>query len=457
MTLRAKIILALASIATVATVVVGFSSYRTTRVELQAAVDDSLTQAARIVVPNTDPGRPGRPDRGLEGVVVQRLDATGAVVSNSAQGGGDEDDRALPVGEVELALATQPGQLGLGVFRSVQVDGVPYRMLTVRVPGGAVQVARSTADSEAALDSIRNRTLVIVVLVVLASVMAGWFIGTSLTRRLTRLSAAAGEVAATGRLDVPMPTDGVDETAQVARSMRTMLDALATSRDQQQQLIQDTGHELRTPLTSMRTNLQVLARFDDLDAPTRAAILADLDSEARELSTLVEEVLALATDRYVDEPAATVSVGALAERVAVRARRRSGRDIVVHQRDTEAEVRPAAIERAISNLVDNAVKFAPDGPIEISVAGTDGWLDVAVRDHGPGIDPAEAPRLFDRFHRSVSARSTPGSGLGLAIVATTVEQHGGTVAAVNAEGGGAQIGFRIRRDGVGLDSAGDRS
>jgi two-component system sensor histidine kinase MprB len=437
MTLRAKLILALTTIASVATLVVGVSSYLTTRNELESATDERLEQAVRLIAPLAEVRPPSRPSRGLGGSVVQRLDESGRIVSG-------DDDVVLPVDEVERALAASETRRGLGVFRSVEIDGEPYRMLTVSVDDGAVQVAVSTSDTEEALDSIRNRTIVLVVLVVVASALAGWIIGSQLTRRLTRLSHAAGEVAATGRLDVPMPTEGVDETAQVARSMRTMLDALATSREQQQQLIQDTGHELRTPLTSMRTNLQVLAaRFDQLDPQTRAAILADLDSETRELSSLVEEVLALATDRKVDEPVSMVAIGPLAVRVAERARRRSGRDVVVRHDGAEALVRPAAIERAISNLVDNAIKFAPEGSIEVTVARGATDVDVSVRDHGPGIDEAEATKLFDRFHRSVSARSTPGSGLGLAIVAATAEQHGGSVHAANAPGGGAVLGFRV--------------
>jgi two-component system sensor histidine kinase MprB len=101
-------------------------------------------------------------------------------------------------------------------------------------------------------------------------------------------------------------------------------------------------------------------------------------------------------------------------------------------------VRVAALERAVSNLVDNAAKFdTSGGPVEVEVvAGR-----VTVRDRGPGIDPAEGERLFDRFYRSDAARSQPGSGLGLAIVADVVRQHGGTVFAQPRPGGGADMGF----------------
>ena len=101
--------------------------------------------------------------------------------------------------------------------------------------------------------------------------------------------------------------------------------------------------------------------------------------------------------------------------------------------------RPNALERAAQNLIDNACKFAPDGPIEVTVAGG----SVRVRDHGPGLEAEDVPHLFDRFYRSVAMRSKPGSGLGLAIVKSVVDAHGGTVVARNALGGGAELGFDL--------------
>ena len=148
----------------------------------------------------------------------------------------------------------------------------------------------------------------------------------------------------------------------------------------------------------------------------------------------------LAADRRDDEQVEEVALGLLAERVAERGRRRTGREVVV---DADASIvlgRPSALERAISNLLDNAAKFDPGtGPISIEVrAGS-----VAVLDHGPGIPADDLDHVFDRFFRSADARGRPGSGLGLAIVRDVAESHGGTVFAANREGGGARVGFSI--------------
>jgi two-component system sensor histidine kinase MprB len=102
--------------------------------------------------------------------------------------------------------------------------------------------------------------------------------------------------------------------------------------------------------------------------------------------------------------------------------------------------RPSEVQRAISNLIDNAVKWSPvDGTVEVELTDR----TVAVRDRGPGIPPADLPHVFERFHRAVEARSTAGSGLGLAIVEHIVTAHGGSVFARNRDGGGAEVGFSL--------------
>jgi two-component system sensor histidine kinase MprB len=98
------------------------------------------------------------------------------------------------------------------------------------------------------------------------------------------------------------------------------------------------------------------------------------------------------------------------------------------------------MERAVDNVLDNAIKWSPTGgTVEISL--TDGL--VSVRDHGPGIDAADLPHVFDRFYRAAAARGLPGSGLGLAIVKQTVDDHGGSVAVAKADGGGTTVSFRF--------------
>lgn len=455
MSLRLKIVLALVLLASCATAAVGVSSYVSTRHELNEVVDRSLRDAAanpvqlvrslgRGAVPGLSPGRGLAPDndgdlgsappRVFDSVLAQFITRDGTIVRSPQSG-------ALPVDASDLAVA-KGSLIGTDQPRDVTIDGEAFRMLTVPIDGGgAVQIARSSRETERALHVIRLRTLLSVALVIAGAALAGWLIGRQVTRRLVRLTQAADDVASTGRLDVEVPVSGSDETGRLGMALNGMLGALARSRDQQHQLVQDAGHELRTPLTSLRTNVAVLRRLDNLAPEARQQLVDDLDSETRELTSLVNELVELATDRRDDEPAQECDLTSLSELAAARVRRRTGREISVVGDGSLVSCRPAAIDRAVLNLIDNAAKFSPSGseksPIEVEV--NHGRL--AVSDRGPGIPTEDLPHIFDRFYRSVASRSLPGSGLGLAIVRDIVESHGGTVFAEPRAGGGSTVGF----------------
>ncbi len=258
-----------------------------------------------------------------------------------------------------------------------------------------------------------------------------------------KLRDTAEQIASTQDLTTPIPADGEGEVGSLARSFTTMVDALATSRAQQQRLITDASHEMRTPLTSLRTNIEVLGRADQMPEAQRAEVVDALQLEVGELSELVAELVELATDSSKAEAPEPVVLADLATDVATRAIRRWGREVTVTtDGDPESILgQPAQLERAISNLVDNAIKYSPPGsPVEIAVTRT----DVVVRDRGPGIAPEDQPHVFDRFYRSTMARTEPGSGLGLAIVEQIVQRHHGRVWATNRPDGGAEVGFSLR-------------
>jgi two-component system sensor histidine kinase MprB len=398
-----------------------------------------------------DGGHGRRPDL----LLAQLLTTDGTVTSIGGR------STVLPVDDEERAAARAYGDR-TEVFRVVRVDGARYLMLTrsanhTELVGGAVQVARSLSDRDGVLARLAVSIAAMAFAVAVAAALAGWYLARRLTRRLVRLSAAAEEVTATGRLDVPVPVEGTDEVGRLGTAFDTMLGRLARSKDDQQRLVADAGHELRTPLTSIRTNVSLLRRFDELAPDERRGVLDDLAGESRELSDLVNELVELATDRRTVEGEDDVDLVALAGRVAERAGRRTGRQVDVERLDigpTHNPVaaegaplvvrgRPSALERAVSNLVDNALKFDTGGePVTIALATG----RIEVRDRGPGVPDEDLPRIFDRFHRATAVRSMPGSGLGLSIVRDVATGHGGDVFAANREGGGAVIGFTLPRE-----------
>ncbi|MBV6700494.1 HAMP domain-containing protein [Kitasatospora aureofaciens] len=368
-------------------------------------------------------------------VTAQALDAHGAILPGTARLDlpPTSDDR-------ELARADAAART---VISDRRLDGDTYRVGVVSLGGGrgAVQIVEETGDVEDLLATLRARMVGVVAAVAVIAGAAGWLLARRITGRLVRLTDVAELVAASGRLDVPVPAAGNDEVGRLGRAFDRMLGRLATAKENQRRLVQDAGHELRTPLTSLRTNLSVLPSLDRLPPAERTALLDDLAEEARELTLLVDELVALAAEQKADEEPVDVELAEVVREAAAQARRRNGREITVDADGTVVTARPDALARAVGNLLDNAAKFDPagDAPIDVVVRGP----RVEVRDRGPGIDPADLERVFDRFYRATAARSLPGSGLGLAIVHEVARSHGGTAFAVNRDGGGAVIGFTL--------------
>ncbi|MEE1783843.1 ATP-binding protein [Streptomyces sp. SP17BM10] len=438
--------LAFAALAVLVAVLIGALGYHSAaglirddeRADFNTAVQSVGSQVTRqTLYPGDFNGPTGLGEQLLRPIRVtaQALDANGAVLPGTAHVG-------LPAvpDDGELARAAAPARTVIGVRH---VGDETYRVGVVALGGGrgAVQVVQETGDIEDLLDALRNQMAAVVAAVALLAGAAGWLLARRITGRLVRLTDVAELVADSGRLDVPVPAAGNDEVGRLGRAFDRMLGRLATAKENQRRLVQDAGHELRTPLTSLRTNLAVLPSLDRLPPAERTALLDDLAEEAKELTLLVEELVALAAEQKSDEDPVDVVLADVVREAAVQARRRNGREIAVDADATVVTARPDALARAVGNLLDNAAKFDPAGaaPIDVVVRGP----RVEVRDRGPGIDPVDLERVFDRFYRATAARSLPGSGLGLAIVHEVATSHGGTAFAVNRDGGGAVIGFTL--------------
>jgi two-component system sensor histidine kinase MprB len=271
---------------------------------------------------------------------------------------------------------------------------------------------------------------------ILAAGIAGWWASRRTAKPIQQLVKAAEQIALTRQLDHTLNIKGDREVEQLATSFNTMLAALRQSGEQQRQLVQDASHELRTPLTSLRANAELLER-DSLDAATKQSILRDIRTEVDELASLSAELTALASDQRLTEDIQAVSLLDAANDIAARASRRSGRTVnVVAVTDSTVQARPSQLERAVTNLVDNALKFCPTSqPVEITIVGK----TIAVVDHGPGISDIDKPLVFDRFYRAAATRALPGSGLGLAIVKQFADDHNATIAITDSVGGGATV------------------
>ncbi len=360
--------------------------------------------------------------------ITQVISADGSVLV----GFGEVD---LPVSNDVLEIANN-SQLAR-VRASVEIEGVKYRMLSVPIrQGGALQIAIDVADIERAKQAIQRGGLLLALLGMLGSATIAWFSASRVSRPIKDLADAAEQIARTGNLDVEVVVDGDSEIKQLTSSFNLMTAALRSSREQQKQLVQDASHELRTPLTSLRANSELLQR-SDLDENARVEILRDIRIEVDELTLLSSELSALATDQKLSELVAKVDLGPLVEEVVSRARRRYSRDISLSINDSATvDLRQSQFDRALSNLIDNAVKFSP---VETAIEVVVNTNRIEIVDHGPGVAVSDKTRIFERFYRSTSTRSLPGSGLGLAIVKQFVNDHDAKIEVADTPGGGATM------------------
>jgi two-component system sensor histidine kinase MprB len=442
MSFRARLTIAVAAAVAIAVAAATAAAYLAVRNQLRGQVDDALAARAEIIrqiplaVVRSGENQfflriPG-PQLGGPGGYVQVFGPQGAI---RAPG----DNLALPVDDRTRNAAAG----GEGTYYSdAEVADTHVRILTTPIGEGYVlQIARPLTEVDTSLDRLRR----ILILVALGGIGLAAALGFAVARTalapVRRLTEATEEVTATRDLSRRMTDEGTDELGRLAASFNTMLAVLEDSARTQRRFVADASHELRTPLTSLRTNIEVLARADDMPADERERLLADVVEQLAEMSELVAELVAL--DKAQESPAAhqDVRLDLLAAEAVERARR--NRSEVTYSTDLDESVVtgvPASLERAIDNLLDNAAKWSPPGDdVEVRVQGG----EIVVRDHGPGIDESDLPYVFDRFYRSPSARGLSGSGLGLAIVRQVAESHGGVVSAERAEGGGTRVRLRF--------------
>jgi two-component system sensor histidine kinase MprB len=444
LSLRSRFTLLAAGAAAVAVVGVAVASWFVVQAKLKQQFDDQLRSYAELATKSSSaadafttllPADRRTADylRSSE-LIVQFVDSSGKV---STAGSPNQ----IPV--TSLAQTVANGQRT--PIEVVRIGHDQYRVLTVAGPNGLVQVARDAEDIEQTLAELGLLHAVIGLIGVLGAAVLGRSVARTALRPVDALTAGAERVARTQDLTAKIPVDGRGEIARLAEAFNAMLSALDTSRVAQRRLVEDAGHELRTPLTSLRNNIELLIHAEGstrvLSSADRTRLLADLGTQAVELSTLIGELVELAKEQNSPEPFVRVDLADVVGAAVERARARAPHVRIDTELDHAQVVGdPVSLERAVLNLLDNAAKWSPpDTTVRVGVELDTSYALITVTDEGPGIAETDLPHVFERFYRAESARAQPGSGLGLAIVAQVVAAHGGTAQAGRADAGGARL------------------
>ncbi len=481
LSLRTRLLVLLVALAVVGLAVADFASYRALHNYLYDRVDQQLESAVVPVTismasevesggvetqrfgpgPDGDATGPGpgpAPSSQLPpGTYGQLRNAEGKIINRtSLEFGGEKEPR--PEVPADL-VATDLGTEGISPTTVGQRGGgsEQFRIAAVKLSGGAESVvAVPLGDTNGTLSHLALIELVVSAAILIAlGVAAWWLVGLGL-RPLRRMGEVAGQIAAGDLSRRVEPDNDRTEVGRLGRSLNAMLVQIekafaerAAGERRLRRFLADASHELRTPLASIR-GYSELYRIGAAREPAEVERAMDrIEAESARMGGLVDDLLTLARVDEVREPAREpLDLRELLEDARDDARAAAPeRQISLNPTGPVAlEADGDALRRVFANLLRNAVVHTPAGtPVELSLATTEAWATVEVRDHGPGLPPGDPNAVFERFWRDSSSRGRDdgGAGLGLAIVAAIVSAHGGTVDAANATGGGALFTVRL--------------
>ena len=420
MSFRARVAVLVASVVAIAVACVAGSFLYLARGQAVESIDSKLRSRASTVIQLGEKfGRLREFDRRMFGeyapddVLLQIFDDSRRIWASNVE--------PLPIRPENLLVAQRKISSRIA---TTEIAGYRMRVLTLplRTPGRAAMIARPMDEVDAQLAGLWRMSIQIFVIGVAGSGLIGFVVAGRVGRPVRRLTEAATRVAETQNVDQPIDVKRDDEFGQLASSFNEMMGALSLSREQQHRLVTDASHELRTPITSLRTNLEYMQRNSSIEEDERRLILDDVLFELDELTGLVTELVDLATDQHHMGEAECIELDELVDAVVQRHRRRTSYNIVYTATSSQVMAAPALVERAVSNMVDNALKWnPPDSSVQVRVENG----SVIVSDSGPGIPVEEHEQVFERFYRTEGARSFPGSGLGLSIVRHVAESFGG--------------------------------
>ena len=420
--------------------VMAFTAFVVMRQQMMSSLDQSLLNRAHKATDFTTLSEITA--RGAPAWMLGAADVRIIFITAEGRAMTGDDVPDFTLGQPEYDVAT--GRRDSSVRTLVTREGERFRVATVDAGSGqALILAQPLAPNDRTLEKLGGVLFVFGALGVLAALLIGWLVARNGLRPVRRLTTVVERIAVTEDLR-PLRIEGDDEVARLATAFNQMLLALGASRDRPRRLVADASHELRTPLTSLRTNLDLLRQAEgnaSFPPEARLELLDDVRGQIEELSALVGDLVELARDEPTTHVVAEVDLAEVVERAVTRVRRRAhGVAFDVDLEPWQVVGDAGTLERAVTNLLDNAAKWSPvDGTVTVRLVG--GVL--TVDDEGSGIAEADRPHVFERFYRAEESRAMPGSGLGLAIVRQVVDRHGGRVEASRSPAGGARFSLWI--------------
>ena len=436
---RTLLVTLLAAVATV-TAAAALLVYRLARQEIDSIFDYHLRQIALSLREQVPGGGAvvGLPGEGFD-FVIQIWSRDGARLYLS------QVDSGLP----------ETAQLGLATVRARSGD---WRVYSAELSGLVIQVAQPMRVRQELAFSAALRTLAPVLLIIPLLAFLVWrIVGRSLAP-LDRLARAVG-ARTPAALDRIAEADAPQEALPLVRSLNDLLDRLGAALVSQRAFVADAAHELRTPLAALTLQVQLVERARD--ERERAAALADLRAGLERTTRLVQQLLTLAR---AEPDGATALAGepvrldalvrqAVADHALVAESRRVDLGVTQAVEDAVVHGDPAALRTLLANLVDNAVRHAPEGGrVDVAAGVASGRPHLEVVDNGPGIPEDERERVFDRFYRRGDSRDS-GSGLGLAIVKAIAERHDAKVTLGDPLGGGLTVRVEFAAAGTTAEPA----
>ena len=447
MSLRVRIALASALAVIVAFGLGGVVTYTAVSRQLYSQIDDQLRAAAirearAAMRPDGGGGGGGGRDGddfggnsngrfGGPGIFSELINEQGSIVR-------------LPEGETPIPPSRTAAEIaasGGSEFQTTEVQRTSVRTLTVGLrPGLALQVGRSVDDVQNSLAQLRSILLFAGLGGVLLAIILGVIVADRGLVPFRRLARNVAEAARDRDLTHRIPEEGGAESVAVAGAVNQLLAGLEESRSAQDQLVADAAHELRTPLTALRTDVETLgdptANLSDED---RRQTAQAIDEQIDEVSHMITGIVDLARGARPVEQSEALRLDDITADVVARARSR--RPAAVIELDTEEAPMvgdPLRLERALGNLVENALLHG-SSPVAVRVRPG----EVIVDDSGTGIPTDQRESMFERFRRGTGVQDRPGSGLGLAIVRQDIAAHGGTVEITESPSGGCRVIVRL--------------